>query len=86
MQLDMSVEEAQAGRRRWVKRLALVFAVYCALIIGGAFVIPTPFVFWWFGAWLLVGVVAEIVCLSAIIWHHDATFYARGYRDGKAAR
>lgn len=86
MQLDMSVEEAKAGQRRWMKRMFWGDGVICMLMLASAFLLPTIGALWALGVLCLLGVTFVLMCASAALWHREAMFYARGHRDGKTAR
>lgn len=86
MREDLSVEEAKAGQRRWMKRMFLGDGVCCALMLASAFLLPARGALWALGILCVLGVAFVFMCASAAAWHREAMFYARGYRDGKAAR
>lgn len=86
MQLDMSMEEAKAGQRRWMKRMFWGDGVCCALMLASAFLLPTLAAFWALGILFLLGAAFALMCASAAAWHREAMFYARGYRAGRQVR
>ena len=86
MRETLSVDEAKDGQRRWMKRMFWGDGVCCVLMLAAAFLLPTVGALWVLGVLCLIGVAFVLMCTSAVMWHREAMFYARGYQNGQAAR
>lgn len=82
MREDMTVEEARAGQRRWLKRMFWGTGVCCVLMLASAFFLPALAALWVLGVLFLLDVAFVLMCGSAAAWHREAMFYTRGYQAG----